>query len=283
MVPVVEGDRQSRVGPSFVPMESKLHPPSARSGIVPRTVLVERLLASQTTPIFCVVAPAGYGKTTLLAQWAERKGGRVAWVSVDRRDNDPVVLLTYIAVALDRVEPIDPEVFQALAAPGVLVLATVVPRFAAAVSQMTEPVAVVLDHLELLDNRECLDAVAELAMRLPAGSQLVVASRHTPPLPVAFLRAQGRVVEVGADELAMDEQEARALLEGAGVQLTPGEVAELVGRTEGWPVGLYLAALAHKAGGPRRNAGFQFTGDDRFMADYLQSELLESRTGIRIR
>jgi LuxR family transcriptional regulator, maltose regulon positive regulatory protein len=185
-----------------------------------------------------------------------------------------VVLLRYVAVALDRVEPIDPEVFQALAAPGVLVLATVVPRFAAAVSQMTEPVAVVLDHLELLDNRECLDAVAELAMRLPAGSQLVVASRHTPPLPVAFLRAQGRVVEVGADELAMDQQEARALLEDAGVQLTPAEVAELVGRTEGWPVGLYLAALAHKAGGPRRNAGFQFTGDDRFMADYLQSELL---------
>ena len=163
-------DREPWLGPSFELVEAKLHPPSGRPGIVPRTTLVEQLLASQATPFVCVVAPAGYGKTTLLAQWAERTGRRVAWVSVDRRDNDPVVLLTYIAVALDRVEPIDPEVFQALASPGVAILATVVPRLAAAVSQMTAPVAVVLDHLELLDNLECLDAVAELAVRLPAGS-----------------------------------------------------------------------------------------------------------------
>jgi LuxR family maltose regulon positive regulatory protein len=255
-------------------MESKLHPPSPRPGIVPRTTLVERLLASQAAPFVCVVAPAGYGKTTLLGQWAERTGDRVAWVSVDRHDNDPVVLLTYLAVALDRVEPIDLGVVQALTAPGVSVLATAVPRFASAVSQMTQPVAVVLDHLELLDNRECLDAVTELAVRLPAGSQLVLASRRTPPLPVALLRAQGQMVEVGVDELAMDQQEAQALLEGAGVQLTSAEVAELVGRTEGWPVGLYLAALARNAGGRQHQAGFGFTGDDRFMADYLRSELL---------
>ena len=131
-------------------------------------MLVEHLLASQATPFVCVVAPAGYGKTTLLAQWAARKGDRVAWVSVDPRDNDPVVLLSSVAAALDRVEPIDPGVFQAA------------------------PVAVVLDHVELLDNLECLDAVAELAVRLPAGSQLVLASRRTPPLPVALLRAQGQ-------------------------------------------------------------------------------------------
>jgi LuxR family maltose regulon positive regulatory protein len=271
---VLEGDRQSRLGRSLELVESKLHPPSARPGVVPRTVLVERLLVSPAAPIIGVVAPAGYGKTTVLAQWAERRGRRVAWVSVDRRDNDPVVLLSYVAAALDRVEPIDPGVFQVLAGPGVSVVATVVPRLVSAVSAMTEPVAVVLDHLELLDNRECLDVVAELAVRLPAGSQLVLASRRTPPLPVALLRAGGQVVEVGAEVLAMDQQEAGALLEGAGVELSDTEVAELVGRTEGWPVGLYLAALAMKAGGRQHQAGFGFTGDDRFMADYLRSELL---------
>jgi LuxR family maltose regulon positive regulatory protein len=255
-------------------VESKLHPPWARPGIVPRTALVDRLLVSHAAPFVCVVAPAGYGKTTLLGQWAERTRRRVAWVSVDRRDNDPVVLLTYLAVALDRVEPIDPGVFQALAAPGVLVVATVVPRFASAVSAMTEPVAVVLDHMELLDNRECLDAVAELAVRLPAGSQLMLASRRTPPLPVALLRAQGQVVEVGIDVLAMDQPEARALLEGVGVGLADADMTELSSRTEGWPVGLYLAALALKAGAQQNHAGFAFTGDDRFMADYLHSELL---------
>ena len=237
-------------------------------------MLVERWLGSKTAPIICAVAPAGYGKTTVLAQWAERKGRRVAWVSADRDDNDPTVLLTYLAVALDRVEPIDPGVFQALAAPGVSVVATVLPRFVSAISLMSEPVALVLDHVELLENRECLDAVAELALGLPAGSQLVVASRRTPPLPVALLRAHGQVVEIGVAELAMDHQEARALLTGAGVELADEAVAELVGRTEGWPVGLYLAALALKASGHQHQAGLAVTGDDRFIADYLHSELL---------
>jgi len=236
--------------------------------------LVNRLLAVPSVPVICVVAPPGYGKTTLLAHWSAQKGGGVGWVSVDRRDNDPVVLLTYLAMALDRVEPIDPGLFQALAAPSVSVAATVMPRFLSAASAMTQPVAVVLDHVELLENQECLDAVAGLALALPAGSQLALASRRQPALPVALLRSRGQVVEIGVAELAMDQREGRALLEGAGVGLSDTEVTELVGRTEGWPVGLYLAALAHKAGGPRPTTGFAFTGDDRFIADYLRSELL---------
>ncbi|HWI74950.1 MAG TPA: hypothetical protein VNT55_23510, partial [Baekduia sp.] len=83
--------------------------------MVARTALVDRLLASNTEPLVCLVAPAGYGKTTLLAQWAQRRGPGVGWVSVDERDNDPAVLLTYIAMALDRVEPIDPRVVRGLA------------------------------------------------------------------------------------------------------------------------------------------------------------------------
>jgi LuxR family transcriptional regulator, maltose regulon positive regulatory protein len=254
-------------------VESKLHPPPARPGIVARTGLVDRLLDSDVGPVVCVVAPAGYGKTTLLAQWAQRTAHRVGWVSVDQRDNDPVVLLTYIAVALDRVEPIDPRIVRGLAGPGASIVGAVA-RLAGAVAAMTQPVALVLDHLELLENQECLDVVAELAAQLPAGAQLLVASRARPPLPVALLRAQGRVVELGAEDLAMDHQETRALLEGAGVGLDDAAVNELLVRTEGWPVGLYLAALAHKAGGPPRHGWAGFTGDDRFMADYLWSELL---------
>jgi len=249
-VAIREGDRRFRLVRPFDLVESKLRPPSARRGIVPRSALVEQLLASQSAPVICIVAPPGYGKTTLLAQWSGRKGHQVGWVSVDRRDNDPVVLLTYLAVALDRVEPIDPAVFQTLASPGVSVAATALPTLVSAVSAMTHPVTLVLDHVELLDNQDCLDAVAELAMRLPAGSQLALAARRTPPLPVAMLRARGQVVEVGADELAMDQREAMALLEATGVGFSDADVTELVGRTEGWPVGLYLAALARK-GHPR--------------------------------
>jgi LuxR family maltose regulon positive regulatory protein len=258
---------------SFELVESKLRPPSPRPGIVPRAALVDRL-ASHPAPVISVVAPAGYGKTSLLAQWAERKGRRAGWVSVDRHDNDPAVLLTYIAVALDRVEPLDTQVLQTVAAPGVSVTASVLPRFAAALSAMTQPVALVLDHVEVLANVQSLDAVAEIALQLPAGSQLALGSRATPRLPVGLLRAQGRVVEVGVDELAMDPQEARALLEGTGVRLVEADLAELLGRTEGWPVGLYLAALAQKAAGPRRSAAAGFAGSHRLMADYLWSQLL---------
>jgi LuxR family maltose regulon positive regulatory protein len=239
---------------------------------VARTPLVDRLLAN-AAPVVCVVAPAGYGKTTLLAQWAQHKGPRVGWVSVDQRDNDPAVLLTYLAVALDRIEPIDPSVFRALAGPGASIVAAAA-RLAAAVAAMPEPVALVLDHVELLGNQQSLDAVAELAAQLPAGSQLLLASRARPPLPVALLRAQGRVVEIGTDELAMDHQEGELLLKDAEVDVSSVDVVELVGRTEGWPVGLYLAALALKAGGPQATTGPGFSGDDRFMADYLWSELL---------
>ena len=267
------GDLRSWVGSSFELVESKLHPPPPRPGIVARIGLVERLLASDGVPVVGVVAPAGYGKTTLLAQWAQRTAHRVGWVSVDQRDNDPAVLLTYLTVALDRVEPIAPGVVSGLAGPGASIVGAVA-RLAAAMAAMTGPLALILDHLELLENQACLDVVAELAAQLPAGAQLLVASRTRPPLPVALLRVQGRVVELGVEDLAMDQQETRALLEGAGVGLDDAVVNELVARTEGWPVGLYLAALAHKAGSPRRHGWAGFTGDDRFMADYLWSELL---------
>jgi LuxR family transcriptional regulator, maltose regulon positive regulatory protein len=273
-VPVLEGDRRGRGRPSFALVESKLRAPWLRPGIVARPRLVERLLATGPVPLVCVVAPAGYGKTTLLAQWGRSKGDRVGWVSLDARDNDPVVLLTYLAVALDRIEPIDPGVFRALASPGVLVLTAAVPRLVAAVAAMSEPVALVLDQVESLDDQRCLDAVAELALALPAGSQLALAARQAPALPVAPLRASGRVVEVGAAELAMDDREATALLEEAGVKPSSPDVPELVGQAEGWPVGLYLAALALQAGGSQPSAGAGFSGEDRFMADYLRSELL---------
>src|SRR5215211_7983922 len=110
---------------------------------------------------------------------------------------DPAVLLTYIAVAMDRVEPIDPRIVRGLAGPGASILGAV-PRLAEAMAAMTQPVALVLDHLGLLENQACLDLVAELAAQLPAGSQLLLASRARPPLPVAVLRPQGRVMELGS-------------------------------------------------------------------------------------
>ena len=253
-------------------VDAKFRPPTGRPGIVARTELVDRLRASPS--VISVVAPPGYGKTTLLSQWASAHGRRdVAWVSVDRSDNDTSVLLTNAALALDKVEPIDGGVFRTLASPGAATAANAIARIASTLASRSEPVRLVFDHAEMLDNPECRDAIAELAMRIPEGSQLAIATRDTPPLQTALLRSRREMVEIGIADLAMNEQEAAALLEGAGVTLDGAELAELVRRTEGWPVGLYLAALAISAGGKGTEA-VAFTGDHRLMASYLQSEFL---------
>jgi LuxR family transcriptional regulator, maltose regulon positive regulatory protein len=253
--------------------ESKLVPPPIRSGIVERAVIVERLLRVDQESVIAVVAPAGYGKSTVLAQWAAAKTPRVAWVSLDDRDNDPTVLLTYLAVALDRVEPIGATAFRSLAMPGAGLAD--VARLSSVIASMESPVALVLDHAEVLVSQECQDMVAELAVRLPAGSRLAIGSRQELPLPVPRLRAHGRIAEVGVTDLAMTTDEASALLQAAGVELADDEVDVLVSRTEGWAAGLYLAALAMNAGGSPGEVAATFAGDDRFMADYLRSELLD--------
>jgi LuxR family maltose regulon positive regulatory protein len=221
-----------------------------------------------------MTAPAGYGKTVLAAEWAKRDPRPFVWLSVDRHDNDPTVLLTYLAVGLDRVEPIDASVLGMLASRGASVSQTVLPRLGAALASMALPVVVVLDDVHLLHDQQGLDAVAVLVDHLPPGSQLAVTGRGEPPLPLARWRAEGRLAELGPAELAMSPAEARSLLSAARVELPEGEVAELTRRTEGWPVALYLAALAHKSAGQPGNPGFAFTGDDRFLADYLHAELL---------
>ena len=263
-------DIASKLG--FALPESKFQPPVARPGIVARTALVEQLVATRA-PVITVAAPPGYGKTTLMAQWAERTGSRVAWLSCDDGDNDPVVLLSALAVALDRIGPVDPAIFSALASSGTDI--TMIPRFVSAVASVQPPVTVILDHAEAVTNKRCLNTIAEFALRLPPGWQLALASRTAVPLPTARLRALGGMFEITAGDLVMGLPEARSLLEGAGIDADEASLRDLLQRTEGWPAGLYIAALAIKSGTRHSDVGFTFTGDDIYMGDYLRSELLD--------
>ena len=261
-------------GPGFDLLASKLRRPEVRPGAVHRLALIERLRRGKPYPIVSVVAPPGYGKTTLLSQWAERNGQAFAWVSVDEGDNDPKVLLTYVAEALNAIEPIDERVFDALASPGSSVPGSVVPRLGLAFASMTAPVALVLDDVHALHNRECQAALSVLADHVPGGSQLAVAGRSQPPLRVARLRAEGRILEIGAGDLSLDRDEASLLLRGADVMVGEDDVAELQRRTEGWPAGLYLAALYLREGGPLASAAVSFGGADRLVSEYMESEFL---------
>ena len=242
--------------------------PVARERLVPRTALIDRLLSSDE-PVITLVAPPGYGKTTLLAQWAQQRG-KVAWISCEHSDNDPVALWSHILAALDRIEPVSAEAAALLAAFGGGI--DVIPRLVAYLSAMRQPVAIVLDHLELVTSPQCTTSIAEFALRVPEDWRLALASRDTVPIPMSRLRVARQIVEIGMDHLAMSTEEAAALLRGAGVTMSAAETNELVRRTEGWPAGLYLAALAIKSGAPA--TGFSFTGDDRLVDDYLRSELL---------
>jgi LuxR family transcriptional regulator, maltose regulon positive regulatory protein len=261
-------------GPSFPVLESKLAPPLERPGMVSRGRLLDWLEASTAKPVVAICAPAGYGKTVLATEWAGRDRRPFVWLSIDRHDNDPAVLLTYMAVGLDRVEPIDPAVLGALASRGASIAHSVLPRLGAALSAKALPVVMVLDDVHLLHDQEGLEAVTVLVDHLPQGSQLVVISRGEPPLPVARWRAEGRLAELGPGDLAMGQPEAGLLLRAARVELSDGEVAELTRRTEGWPVALYLAALSIKTQHPRNGNGIGLSGRERFLVDYLQSVLV---------
>jgi LuxR family maltose regulon positive regulatory protein len=163
----------------------------------------------------------------LLSQWAERDSQAFAWITLDEGDNDPKVLATYVAEALNAVEPISRRVFGALASPTSSVLRSVVPRLCQAFFSMTSPMVLVLDDVHLLRNSECHAAVSLLARHIPAGSRLVLADRSEPPLRVGRLRAEGMILEIGPGDLSLTREEASSLLRTAEITLSGDEVAEL--------------------------------------------------------
>jgi LuxR family maltose regulon positive regulatory protein len=258
---------------AFPVIASKVTPPVPRVAGVTRTALIDRLRGQRDVPVITIVAPAGYGKTTLLHQWAERDPRPFAWLAIDAHDNDPGVLLTYLALALDRITPVDPAVFRSLAAPRSDPMTAAGPVLQA-LRRASRPAVLVIDDLHELDDGSCRDVLAQIVDRMPAGWQVALAGRGPLPTVVARLRAEGRVAEVSTTDLAMDHEEARELLRSAGIDLTMAAVTELNRDLEGWPAALYLAGLALRSAPGGDAASDVEDGTDRFLVDYVQSEVL---------
>ncbi len=155
-----------------------------RPGTVAKADVVARLCASRS-PFATVVAPAGYGKTTLLACCAEADPRPFAWVALDVRDDDPIVFLRYVAAAIHRVQPLSPSVFEALSGPGGSTWSTRVPRLGNALAGLERPMVLAFDDLHSVADPSCFDVVSALVDYVPAGSQIAVASREAPALPLA--------------------------------------------------------------------------------------------------
>jgi len=260
-------------------LATKLHTPRPQPGFVPRRRLVEALDEGLARGRMLVCAPAGFGKTALLADWARGGGRPVAWLGLDGGDGDPARFWRYVVAALDRARPglagrVGPP------PPGSVegLVTALINELAA--EPGPDEVLLVLDDYHLVDSGPGHESVAFLLENLPPGLCVVVSSRSDPPLRLARLRARGQLAELRAADLRFTPEEAAALLgETAGPGMPDAAVALLVARTEGWAAGLQLAGLSLQ--GQADAAGFvaAFSGSHRFVLDYLADEVLDAQTG----
>ena len=265
-------------GPGVL-LATKLHVLRPPPGFVPRRRLVEALGEGLARGRVLVSAPAGFGKTALLADWARGDGRPVAWLGLDGDDSDPARFWRYAVAALDRARPgLAGRVGQLLPRSFEGLVTALINELAA--DPGPDEVLLVLDDYHLIDSEPVHESVAFLLENLPPGLRVVVSGRADPPLPLARLRARGHLAELRAADLRFTTDEAAALLrEAIGAELPGTAVAALVTRTEGWAAGLQLAGLSLR--GHADPAGFAaaFSGSHRFVLDYLADEVLDGQPG----
>ena len=257
-------------------LATKLYIPGPRPGQVPRPRLAERLDEGLARGLVLVCAPAGYGKTVLLADWTRRGRHPVAWLSLDAGDNDPARFWRHAVAALDRARPGTGDRVAPLLGP------PAPSSFQGLVTALINDLAgeealLVLDDYHVIGSPQVHESLAFLAEHRPAGLRVALASRSDPPLALARLRARGQLTEVRAADLRFTPGEAGELLQHAASALPDASVAALAARTEGWAAGLQLAALSLR--GHEDAAAFvaAFTGSHRYVLDYLAEEVLEQQ------
>jgi LuxR family maltose regulon positive regulatory protein len=268
-------------------LETKLYSPRPRRGLVPRPRLLEPLDDEPAWKLMLVSAPAGFGKTTLLAEWlagapfAATGQRSAAWLSLDRGDNDPASFWAYVIAALRTVAPgVGTSTLALLEAPQPPPIQPALTPLLNDLGSLDGDLVLVLDDYHVIDSREVQDGVAFLLDHLPRRLRLVIASRADPPLPLARMRALGELIEIRAAELRFTTHEAAAYLNGVvGLQLTARDVAALEQRTEGWVAALQLAALSMQGRADVASFIAGFAGDDRYIVDYLAEEVLQRQPG----
>jgi LuxR family transcriptional regulator, maltose regulon positive regulatory protein len=261
-----------------MPAAAKFVPPPARPDWVERPDLIDRL-DQAASRLVLLVAPAGYGKTTLLAQWYAQpaESRSFAWISLDEDDNAPAALWRLVVSALA----------QAIPAPGLKYLARSLPGQSSAVSRLLLPglirelsaldrrVTIVLDGYDALTDRECHEQLGFLLDRLPPHVQVALSTRSRPPFALARMRAHGDITLIGPVGLRMTSQDAARLIQGlCGADLSQRDADGLAQRTEGWPAGMYLMALSWCAAIDRWDFLRSPTGGSQYVTDYLTEEVI---------
>jgi ATP/maltotriose-dependent transcriptional regulator MalT len=252
---------------------TRLHAPRLRSDTLRRRHLTDELCRARPD-LVVIVAPPGFGKTSLLADWGTCDRRRFAWLSIDPSDDDPTVLWAYVGAALSGVDGTKRQSDELIALarepdPVEAVLRTV--------ADTDDEIVLVLDDYHQLTNPLCHASIARLIELAPPNVQVAIASRVEPPFPVARLRASGKLIEMSAADLRFTSEECDSLLNGAlALGLDSRAVAILEDRTEGWPAGLYLAYLSMRAAKDRDVFIDRFGATNRHVGDYLTEQVLES-------
>jgi LuxR family maltose regulon positive regulatory protein len=263
--------------PRFVVMRTKLVVPSPRPQSVPRPHLVAELTQGMPAKVTLVCAPTGSGKTSLLTEWAaSTRDVRVAWVSLDPGDDEPLRFWRYVAAALATVEPSLADTAQRrLRSPVVSIDDEILPVLVNDLARVAQPLVLVLDDLHVISSSRIAEQLGYVVDRMPRAVHLAIASQADPALRLGRLRAMGDLAELRAEQLRFTDKEAAALLNRVhGLDLAPEELATVQRRTEGWAAGLNLAALSLKRSGQRRRVLEELPADESFLVDYLWNEVV---------
>jgi LuxR family maltose regulon positive regulatory protein len=265
-----------------VVLETNLTPPRVRPGHIRRDRLLRALdgAGADHPRLTLVAGPPGFGKSTLLGEWAAAHEGDVAWLSLDANDNDAARFVSHIVAALRRVRPgVGERALAALRVPAADVEGSVLPLLLNDVAGVRAPVRLVIEDYHLVTNVGVHAILAFLVDHAPASLGIVVSTRQDPPLPLGRLRARGELLELRADDLRFTDTETSSVLARTlNLALDAGDVARLHGRTEGWPAAVYLAALSLRGRSNPAAVIDRFAGDDRYVVDYLTSEILARQT-----
>ena len=258
-------------------LQTKLYIPPLRSNLVPRPRLIERLNEGLHRKLTLISAPAGFGKTTLVSEWVAGGERPAAWLSLDERDNDPTRFLAYLVASLQTIEAnIGEGVLAVLQSPQPPPTESILTALLNEITTIPDNFVLVLDDYHVIDAKPVDNALSFLLEHLPHQMHLALASRADPSLLLARLRGRGELTELRAADLRFTPDEAATFLNQVmGLGLSAEEVTALETRTEGWIVGLQMAALSMQGRADTVSFIQAFTGSHHFIIDYLVEEVLQ--------